>query len=137
VPFGFVVSPKHPGYGNRRYRRRWRASAVAPAGIFVRGGFMFSGQGDTAPLRNHRCFNQIIGGEPISTRLSRQGFFSVAICRARRLAFGYNSQAGRPRQTFLSVAGLRFAVYVALGLGRGFTTVPVSSLTLHSRGTGR
>jgi len=110
APLGFVASPRHPGYSNHRYRRRWRASAVASARFFVRGCFMFSGHGGTATLRNHRCFNQIIGGEPISTRLSGQAVFSGAVCRAWRLAFGGNSQAGRPRQAFLSVAGLRFAV---------------------------
>lgn len=38
----------------------------------------------------------------------------------------------------ISSRHLEIKVYkVTLWLGRGFTTVPVSSLTLHSRGTGR
>jgi len=49
----------HPGYGNHCYRRRWQASAVAPTGFFVRGGFTFSGQGGTAPLCNHRCSGRV------------------------------------------------------------------------------
>ena len=50
---------------------------------------------------------------------------------------GGGRQARWLRQALLSVVVLRFAGKVALWLGRGFTTVPVSSLTLHSRGTGR
>jgi len=45
-------------------------------GFFVRGGLMFSGQGNTATLRNHRCFDWsvIVGGGEASGAASA-GFF--------------------------------------------------------------
>ena len=55
APFGFAASLKPSGYGQHRcpsrpppfwpggHRRRWRASAVASTGFFVRGNFTFRG----------------------------------------------------------------------------------------------
>ena len=80
--------------------------------LFVRGGLTFSGQGGTATLRNHRYFCRVA----LSAVTGKRGGFGRLFCSW---------------QVYVSRGK------VALGLGRGFTSVPVSVLTLHSRGTGR
>jgi len=73
---------------------------------------MFSGQGGTATLRNHRYSGRVAW----LAVTAKRGGLGRLFC---------------PWQLYVS------RCKVALGLGRSFTTAPVSSLTLHSSGTGR